>query len=72
MPRTTKQMESRMFDFPDPFRPVIALNFGSKRPITVRCAYDLKPSTMISMIRMVREGTRTKVHFNRLKNVNRY
>ena len=48
--RTTKQMESRMFDFPDPFRPVIALNFGSKRPITVRCAYDLKPSTMISMI----------------------
>ena len=59
--RTTKQMESRMFDFPDPFRPVIALNFGSKRPITVRCAYDLKPSTMISMIRMVREGTEKSV-----------
>ena len=50
-----------MFDFPDPFRPVIALNFGSKRPITVRCAYDLKPSTMISMIRMVREGTEKSV-----------
>jgi hypothetical protein len=48
------------------------LNFGSKRPITVRCAYDLKPSTMISMIRMVREGTRTKVHFNRLSLINRY
>ena len=52
--RTTKQMESRMFDFPDPFRPVIALNFGSKRPITVRCAYDLKPSTMISIMRIVK------------------
>jgi hypothetical protein len=25
----TKQIASRMFDFPEPFRPVIALNDGS-------------------------------------------
>jgi hypothetical protein len=35
IPRT-KQIESRMFDFPDPFRPVIALNAGSNPETTVR------------------------------------
>jgi hypothetical protein len=34
----TKQMESKMFDFPLPFNPVIALNVGSKPEITVRDA----------------------------------
>ena len=29
MPRT-KQMESRILDFPDPFKPVMALKWGSK------------------------------------------
>ena len=45
---STKQMESRMLDLPDPFRPVIALNCGSKPGMTTLCAYDLKPSTVIS------------------------
>ena len=80
MPRT-KQMESRILDFPDPLSPVIALKWGSNLrinnkifehenlskatrtwnasgrrrmftypAITVRCAYDLKPSTTISLI----------------------
>ena len=34
----TKQIASRIFDFPDPFRPVMALNCGSKPVITVRFA----------------------------------
>lgn len=45
---STKQMESRMLDLPDPFRPVIALNCGSKPGMTTLCAYDLNPSTVIS------------------------
>lgn len=47
MPRT-KQMASRMLDLPLPLRPVMALKNGSKSDTTVRCAYDLKPSMMIS------------------------
>ena len=39
IPRT-KQIESNMFDFPLPFKPVIALNMGSNPSITVRFAYD--------------------------------
>ena len=35
MPRT-KQIPSRMFDLPEPFRPVMALNCGSKLETTVR------------------------------------
>lgn len=41
---STKHIESRIFDFPLPFKPVIALNDGSKPSITVRLPYDLKPS----------------------------
>ena len=37
IPRT-KQMESKMFDFPEPLRPVIALNSRSKFEISVRVA----------------------------------
>lgn len=44
MPRT-KQMLSRMLLLPLPLRPVMALKKGSKAGTTVRCAYDLKPST---------------------------
>ena len=33
---STKQMPSRMLDFPDPFSPVMALNCGSKLDTTVR------------------------------------
>jgi len=51
MPRT-KQIESRMLDLPLPFRPVMALNCWSKPVTTVRLAYDLKPSIMISSICM--------------------
>lgn len=37
MPRT-KQMASRMFDFPEPLRPVMALNSGSQPVMDVRVA----------------------------------
>ena len=47
---STKQMESRTFDLPLPFRPVMALKAGSKPETTVRVAYDLKPSSTISMM----------------------
>lgn len=33
-----------MLDLPLPFKPVIALNWGSNPAIVVRVAYDLKPS----------------------------
>ena len=48
-PRTNK-IESMIFDFPEPFRPVIALNYGSKPAITVLFAYDLNPSKIISLM----------------------
>ena len=35
---STKHIESRMLDLPDPFRPVMALNRGSNAGTTVRCA----------------------------------
>ena len=35
---STKQMESKMLDFPEPFRPVMALNCVSKPDTTVRLA----------------------------------
>ena len=54
MPRT-KQIESRILDLPEPFRPVMALNSESKPEMMVRFAYDLKPSRMISTIRIGRE-----------------
>ena len=41
IPRT-KQIESRMLDLPEPLRPVIALNIGSKPSTTVRFAYDCR------------------------------
>ena len=45
---STKQIESSTLDFPEPLRPVMALNCGSKSVMTVRVAYDLKPSRTIS------------------------
>ena len=41
---STKHMASRMLLFPEPFKPVMALNRGSNAGTTVRCAYDLNPS----------------------------
>jgi hypothetical protein len=35
---STKQMESKMFDFPEPFSPVMALKNGSKFGTTVLVA----------------------------------
>lgn len=49
----TKHIESRMLDLPLPLRPVIALNCGSKAGTVTRCAYDLKPSMVISSINIV-------------------
>lgn len=45
-------MASRMFDLPEPLRPVIALNEASQPVIEVRTGYDLKPSSTSSSIRM--------------------
>lgn len=42
-----------MLDLPEPFRPVMALNWGSNPATTWRCAYDLKPSMVISLMNMV-------------------
>jgi hypothetical protein len=47
-------MASNMFDFPLPFRPVIALKELSNGPTTVRGPYDLKPSRIISSINIYR------------------
>jgi hypothetical protein len=55
---STKQMESKMLDLPEPFRPVMALKNGSKLGTAVRCAYDLKPSTTISSIYMLAPARR--------------
>lgn len=38
-----------MLDLPEPLRPVTALNWLSKGPMTARCAYDLKPSIVTSL-----------------------
>lgn len=43
IPRT-KQIASKMFDFPDPFAPVIQLKCLFKSSMTTFCAYDLNPS----------------------------
>ncbi len=45
---STKQIESKIFDLPEPLSPVIALNSRSKPLTTVRTAYDLNPSSTIS------------------------
>ena len=47
IPRT-KHIASRIFDFPLPLRPVMELKLSSQPLITVRTAYDLKPSITIS------------------------
>lgn len=46
----TKQIASRMLDFPLPFNPVIALKPGSKFDSVTLCAYDLKPSIETSLM----------------------
>ncbi|KAH9416894.1 hypothetical protein DERP_013865 [Dermatophagoides pteronyssinus] len=43
---STKQIASRIFDFPLPLKPVIALNDGSKSVISTRLPYDLNPSNI--------------------------
>ena len=43
-------MASRIFDLPEPLRPVIALKASSKPSITVLWPYDLKPSMTIDLI----------------------
>ena len=53
MPRR-KQIESRMLLFPLPFKPVMALNSRSHPEMTVRVAYDLKPSTITSSMNMMK------------------
>ena len=39
-----------MLDLPLPFKPVMALNFGSKLGMVTRVAYDLKPSSVIETL----------------------
>ena len=43
-------MASRIFDLPEPLRPVMALKASSKPSITVLWPYDLKPSMTIDLI----------------------
>ena len=45
-----KQMASRMFDFPDPLSPVMALKATSNPLISVLCPYDLKPSMTMDLM----------------------
>ncbi len=52
IPRT-KHIASRIFDFPLPLRPVMELKVSSHPLITVRTAYDLKPSMTISTTLML-------------------
>lgn len=52
MPRQ-KHIASSILDLPLPFRPVIALKVGSHGEITVRTAYDLKPSMISSVMRIL-------------------
>ena len=47
IPRT-KHIASRIFDLPDPLRPVMELKLSSHPVMTVRTAYDLKPSMTTS------------------------
>lgn len=49
----TKQRESRMLDLPLPFSPVMALKPGSNCERQTRCAYDLKPSMLTSLMYML-------------------
>lgn len=49
----TKHRESRMLDLPLPLSPVMALKPGSKFVRQTRCAYDLKPSMLTSLMYMV-------------------
>ena len=56
-----KQMESSMFDFPLPFRPVIALNWGSNPEMVVRVAYDLKPSITTCLMYILNRFRRRSV-----------
>lgn len=53
---STKQMASSTFDLPLPLSPVMALKRGSNPLTTVRVAYDLKPSRMISSMCMAAGG----------------
>jgi len=65
---STKQMLSRMFDLPDPFRPVIALNSGSNPDTTVRVAYDLNPSMITSrMCMLYRRALRVRLDVPRAR-----
>ena len=50
---STKHIASRIFDFPLPLRPVIELKVSSQPLMTVRTAYDLKPSMTISTTLMM-------------------
>ena len=45
-------MASKMLLFPLPLRPVMALKRGSNPVISVRWAYDLKPSSTICFMYM--------------------
>ena len=61
---STKQIESKMFDLPEPFNPVIALNNGSNPGTTVRLAYDLKPSMHTSSMYIARAACGSRAPTN--------
>ena len=45
-------MASSMFDLPEPFKPVMALNEGSQPVTCVRTGYDLKPRITLNLIQI--------------------
>ena len=47
---STKHIASRILDFPDPLRPVMALNEESHPVICVRTGYDLKPINVFNNV----------------------
>ena len=55
---STKHIESKIFDLPEPFRPVIELKLSSQPLMTVLTAYDLKPSMTTSMTLILAKGYR--------------
>lgn len=62
---STKQIESKMLDLPVPFKPVMAVNSGSKSLISVRLPYDLKPSNITDLIYMILWCAQFRAQFKR-------
>jgi len=54
---STKHIESRILDFPEPLRPVTALKVGSQPEMTVLWLYDLKLKGHVRCFVMLHKDT---------------